>query len=263
MRYGATHRGFESRPLRHAPDRPAPVPADPREAIAHVRGGRVLDIATGRGGFIEILRDGLADFDEIVGIDRSDAGAEAFAASFGGDPRIRFVEGDALRPGFPPASFDTVSISNSLHHFADAEAILGQALRLLRPGGTLVVGEMYRDGQARTQLTHVRLHHWWGAVDRAEGVVHRRTSRREDLVALVANLGLADLRLTDVRELAGDPRDPEELAELDRVVDRYLERCAGRGDLVARGEALRRRLHEIGIHAATTLVAVGRRRPPG
>ncbi len=119
MRYGATHRGFESRPLRHSPDEPALVPADPREAIGHVAGGRVLDVATGRGGFVAILRDGLHDFDEIVGIDVNPAGAEAFAASFGDDPRIRFVEMDALRTDFPPASFHTVSISSSLHHVID------------------------------------------------------------------------------------------------------------------------------------------------
>ncbi|MBP1706168.1 MAG: hypothetical protein H6Q36_1907 [Chloroflexi bacterium] len=261
MRYGETHRGFESHPLRHVCPGAARVDADPRAAVAGVHGGRVLDIATGRGGFVEVLRDGLADFDEIVGIDISHAGAAAFAAAFGDDPRIRFVEMDALRPALPPGSFDTVAISSSLHHFAGPGPVLAGAVRLLRPGGTLIVSEMYRDGQARTQLTHVQLHHWWGAVDRAEGVVHRRTYRRADIVGFVAALGLADLRLTDAGDLAGDPLDPAALAEVDAAIDRYLERCAARPALVARGEALRRRLHRIGIHGATTLVAVGRRPP--
>jgi SAM-dependent methyltransferase len=233
--------------------------ADPREAIAHLHGGRVLDVATGRGGFVEILRDGLASYDEIVGADVSAAGAAAFRAALGGDPRIRFVQVDALRLGFPPASFDTVAISNSLHHFAEPAEVLDEMLRVLRPGGTLVIAEMYRDGQARTQLTHVYLHHWWAAVDRADGIVHRPTSRRVELVGLAAGLGLAGLRLSDVRDLSGDPRDPGELEALDRVIDGYLARCDRRARLASRGETLRCRLHQVGIHGATSLVAVGRR----
>jgi len=234
--------------------------ADPRDAISHLHGGRVLDVATGRGGFVGVLRDGLASFDEIVAIDRSADGAAAFAAAYDGDPRIRFARMDATRTGFPPASFDTVAISNSIHHLADPPAVLDEMLRVLRPGGRFVLAEMYRDGQVPTQLTHVYLHHWWGAVDRAEGIVHRPTFRRTWLVALVTGLGLADLRLSDVRDLSGDPLDPGELAELDGVIDSYRARCAGSG-LVNRGETLRRRLHRIGIHGATALVAVGRRSP--
>jgi len=236
--------------------------ADLRRAIGHVSGGRVLDVATGRGGFVEVLRDGLRDWTEIVGIDTGAAGAAAFEEAFGGDPAIRFVQVDALWPGFAAASFDTVSISSSLHHFADPAAVFDQMRSLLRPGGTLIVSEMYRDRQTETQLTNVRLHHGWAAVDTGEGIVHRETYRRAELVALVGRLGLADLRLTDVRDTDGDPRDPATVAELDAVIDRHLERCAGRRELVARGLRLRRRLHRVGIHGAITLVAVGRHDRP-
>ena len=43
--------------------------ADARRILGHIHGGRVLDVATGRGGFIGFLADGLADYDEIVGIE--------------------------------------------------------------------------------------------------------------------------------------------------------------------------------------------------
>ena len=231
----------------------------PERMLGQVSGGRVLDVATGRGGFIEFLRSALKDYTEIIGIDISDAGAAAFADSLGDVPNVRFLRMEALRPGFPAASFDTVCISNSLHHFADPGAILRQMRRLLRPGGTFIVSEMYRDRRTETQLTHVLLHHWWAAVDTAEGIVHRETYRRAELVDLVARLRLFDVRLTDRCDTGSDPRDPEALAELDDVIERYLEHSAGDPELVSRGMELRRRLHGVGVHGATRLVVVARK----
>jgi hypothetical protein len=42
---------------------------DTKPLLADIDGGRVLDIATGRGGYVHELVDGLASYDEIVGID--------------------------------------------------------------------------------------------------------------------------------------------------------------------------------------------------
>ena len=132
---------------------------DPKAVLGHLSGGRVLDIATGAGGFVQFLLDGLRDHGEIVGIDANAERGEPFAAAFDGRPDVRFEQMDAHRLAFADGSFDTVCVSNSLHHFADPAPVLAEMLRVLRPGGHLVVNEMYRDGQSETQATHVLLHH--------------------------------------------------------------------------------------------------------
>lgn len=226
--------------------------------LARVHGGRVLDVATGRGGFVTSLLTALPDHDEVVGIDVVDHAAD-FAATFADHPEVRFERMDGRALSFADATFDTTAIASSLHHFVDPLPTLAEMLRVLRPGGHIVVAEMMRDGQDPAQMTHVELHHWWAAVDTIEGIVHRETYPREALVTLVAGLRLDDLRLTDVEDEGEDPHDPATLAELDDVIDRYVARAAGHRRLVARGQALRRRLHEIGIRSATTLVAIGRK----
>lgn len=237
---------------------PGPAPGA-RAILGGRRGGRVLDVATGVGGFVPFLLDGLDDVEEVIGIDTNPARAAAFAEAFADRPGVRFEVMDAHRLAYADASFDTVAVSNSLHHFEDPAPVLAEMVRVTRPGGVVVVNEMYRDGQSEQQLTHVHLHHWWAAVNRLTGEVHRETYERREIVAIVEGLGLRDLRLHDLTDPDEDPFDPEATAELDGAIDRYLGLAAGHPDLVARGEALRERLRTIGVRSATQLVAIGTR----
>jgi len=107
----------------------------PQEILGHISGGRILDVATGNGGFIHFLLDGLKDYTEIIGIDIKERAAEAFNKAFNEKPNIRFQVGDALHMEYPSASFDTVCMANSLHHFNDPQAVLSEMDRLLRSGG--------------------------------------------------------------------------------------------------------------------------------
>jgi SAM-dependent methyltransferase len=218
----------------------------------------VLDVATGDGAFIRFLLDGLRDHGEIVGIDSNADRAEAFAEALGERPDVRFEAMDAHALAFPDASFDTVCVSNSLHHLEDPLSVLAEMRRVLRPGGHVVVNEMYRDGQSEEQATHVLLHHWWAAVNRLHGVVHRETYRRADIVGIIDDLGLADLRLADLGDPDQDPHDPATLVDLEATIDRYIALADGSPELVARGESLRARLRSVGVRDATQLVAVGR-----
>lgn len=233
----------------------------PRDLLGTISGGRVIDVATGNGDFISTLVEGLANWTEIVGIDTDPTHAEAFGEAFADTPTIRFEVMDALRPRYPPGSFDTASVSNSLHHFARARTILGRMLDLLRGGGTLIVSEMYRDRQSPTQLTHVALHHWCAQVDRLRGVVHRPTYTRGQLMAHIERLELDDVRTAESEDTSSDPKDPATLQAVDRAIERYLRLAAGHPDLVQSGEEVRQRLHTLGIHGATTLLAVGQKRP--
>jgi SAM-dependent methyltransferase len=232
---------------------------DPKAVLGDLSGGRVLDVATGAGGFVRFLLDGLRDYEEIVGVDVNPERGAAFAAAFGDRPGVRFAEMDAYRLDFPDGSLDAVCISNSLHHFSGPAPVLAEMLRVLRAGGHLVVNEMYRDGQSETQTTHVLLHHWWAAVGTVRGEIHRETYRRDEIAGTVEALGLADLRLADLADPDEDPHDPETTAELEAAIDHHIALADGHPELLQRGEDLRRRLREVGVRSPTQLVAIGRR----
>ena len=231
---------------------------EPKDILGAVSAGRVLDIATGSGGFIQFLMEGLQDYAEIIGVDNNDRAAAGFAKAFKENPGIHFQKMDASSLDFPGSSFDLVCISNSLHHL-DPEPVLHEMMRVLRPDGTLLVSEMYRDGQTETQMTHVLLHHWWAAVDTVNGIVHRETYTRQELLDLVVDLGLEEVAIYDLSDLDKNPHDPVIPAELDPVFERYIQRAEGHPELQTRGLELRQRVEKVGFHSATTLVVRGRK----
>ena len=233
------------------------MPIDPRRVLGDISGGRVLDVATGTGGFVRFLLDGLRDHAEIVGIDVNGEREAAFTAAFGDLADVRFEQMDAHELRFAAGSFDTVCVSNSLHHVPDPAPVLAEMQRVLRPGGRLIVNEMYRDGQTEAQLTHVLLHHWWAAVNRIRGETHRDTYERARIVEIIASLRLADMRVFDLADPDEDPHDPDAIAELNVAIDRHIALAELHPDLQARGEVLRARLREVGVRGATQLVAIG------
>ncbi len=234
----------------------------PKELLGAVRGGHVLDVATGSGSFISFLLDGLGSYESITGIDVSEKGAADFARTFAGRENIHFIRMDAARMEFPSASFDAVSISNSLHHLADLPAVLLEMMRLLRPGGHFIVSEMFKDGQTEAQMTHVMIHHWFAAVDACHGIPHMRTFSRQEILDILAALDLQEVVMRDLHDLEPDPRDPGTISSLAGVMESNLPRIRGLPQetcLQYKWQELRQRLQVVGSHPATTLFYMGRK----
>jgi SAM-dependent methyltransferase len=229
-----------------------------KDILGQISASRILDVATGSGNFIHFLIEGLQNYTEIMGVDNNERAEATFTEAFKENPKVKFQMMDAHKLDFDGSSFDLVCISNSLHHL-DPLPVLHEMKRVLRPNGVLLVSEMYRDNQTETQMTHVHLHHWWGAIDRVNGVSHNETYTRQELLDLVSDLDLNDLKTFNVSDLSDDPKKPEIFAELDPVFERYIQRAEGHPDLQARGEELRTRVKDIGFHGATTLVVLGRK----
>lgn len=223
-----------------------------------ISAGRVLDVGTGRGEFVSLLAENLGGFVEMIGIDRSER-AVAAAASSNADPRIRFEQMDAGHLTFSDGSFDTVCISNSLHHLPDPAPVLDEMMRVLRPGGLFVINEMFRDNQAETQMTHVLFHHWSAAVHTLQGVFHVMTHTRQEILGIAAALSLEDVRSFEVAD-PGDLVPPGELEQVATACDRLVESIKDRPEyerLKQEGERVKARLFEVGFASATQLFVLG------
>ena len=99
----------------------------------------VADLGCGTGSLSVLLAG--AGY-TVTGLDSAPAmirAARAKARAARVSPR--FITSDASSPALPPASFDAVLARHVLWAMPDMDATLGQWIRLLRPGGTLVLAE--------------------------------------------------------------------------------------------------------------------------
>jgi ubiquinone/menaquinone biosynthesis C-methylase UbiE len=231
-------------------------------------GGRVLDVATGHGDFAFALARNLASYDEIIGIDTNDKELETAreTAKQQSLTKVRFFARDAEVLGFEDASFDTVTISNSLHHLKSPGTVLGNMRRVLRPGGLFIVREMYRDMQNMAQMSHVLFHTFRADIDTLKGITHRRSYLRDELYQMYQGLGLSATEVFDVGpediEPPIDPMDKDNIDHLVQMVDTMLEHPADYNHDQAfkvRGEELKAHFRANGFLPATALVVIGRK----
>jgi SAM-dependent methyltransferase len=104
-------------------------------------GKSVIDVGCGFG-FIGRYLVEHADC-EVTGVDFQAHRARPDAPEQG---RLKFVAGDCLALPFQDATFDVALAVEVLHHLdpKDVDAALGEACRVLKPGGSLVVYEVNR-----------------------------------------------------------------------------------------------------------------------
>jgi ubiquinone/menaquinone biosynthesis C-methylase UbiE/DNA-binding transcriptional ArsR family regulator len=130
------------------------VPAEPA--------GRLLDIGTGTGRVLELLAPRVR---QGLGVDASKqmlALARARLAGPGlGHCAVR--QADMYRLPLPDASFDTVVLQMVLHHAEDPTGVVAEAVRVLVPGGRLLLIDLA--AHQRTDLTSKLAHRWPGFSD--------------------------------------------------------------------------------------------------
>ncbi len=113
----------------------APDAAIMLERIGVTAGWRCLDLGCGPGGITDLMAQRGAS---VVGLDRDPVFLELARRRV---PGVQFVEGNAYATGLPPASFDLVHARFLASTAGNPDALIGEAIVLARPGGTVAFEE--------------------------------------------------------------------------------------------------------------------------
>jgi len=112
-------------------------------------GARVLDVATGTGDLALELARRVAPGGEVVGSDFSEAMlARARRKEQPAGAELRFEWGDALELPYADMTFDAATVGFGARNFSDLARGLAEMVRVVRPGGRVVVLEFTSPARA-------------------------------------------------------------------------------------------------------------------
>jgi SAM-dependent methyltransferase len=148
----------------------------------------VLDLGSGMGVMArELASRGLTV--ESVDVSAEDQEvAASLTEGTGLEPRVRFSPADGAALPFPDGAFGSAVSLNVLHHLADGGSVLREIVRVLRPGGVIVLADFSCEGFdfAKRVLS-------------AEGGVHPEGPVTLDWArGFLASLGLAETGVAEV-----------------------------------------------------------------
>lgn len=97
---------------------------------------RVLEVGCGTGAVARRVA-ALPRVAEVIAVDPSPVLLDKARALAGDDGKLSFREGDGRALAFDANRFDVAIMHSVLTHVPEPEALLGEAMRVLRPGGWL------------------------------------------------------------------------------------------------------------------------------
>ena len=230
------------------------------ELFSNLSGGTILDVATGAGNFAVLMEKQFKNPGIIAAIDTT-VNSLIHIKEKVESKKIQPLAMDAGLLGFKNNTFDTVAISNSLHHLKDPGVILGEMSRTLVPDGHFIIKEMFCDGdQTAAQKTHTLLHNWWAAIDTSNNVTHNQVFTEEELKKQAKSINLADVKFSIIEDVSTDPFDPEMIEYLNKTLDAYTKRIENNEELLQQGRTAREHLDKFGFCNARSLLAIGQKK---
>lgn len=217
----------------------------------------VLDVGTGSGDFIPAIKSAFPGAD-ITGIDPNLDSLRSAKQKY---PGVVFSEmvGECL--GFGDNGFDAVCISMALHHLPNVQETLAEMRRVAKPGGWIVVSELFSDNLEPAQEVHKMFHHFRSSIDRVLGISHNETFKRQEILREVEESGIKVISHFDFKKgvnLVSTPQELEARVAKMREMLATIKGSAEHGLLEPQIELFRKSAEKHGFLPATRLVVIGK-----
>jgi ubiquinone/menaquinone biosynthesis C-methylase UbiE len=166
----------------------------PTAVAALHEGETVLDLGSGAGADVLISARRVGPSGKAIGLDMTNEMLELARANArdAGVANVEFVKGYIEELPLPDASVDVIISNCVINLSADKQRVLGEAARVLRPGGRLAVSDVIADENMDEQ-TRRDMAAWTGCIAGA-------LTRREFKEALTA-AGLQDVEIHETHRV--------------------------------------------------------------
>lgn len=150
-------------------------PSGIRFVLAQARplGGKVLEVGTGKGRFLIRLARHVKTVTSVDISAQEQRCARLNARCAGVEKKIRLVVQDAAHLPWGAGTFDAAVTMNAMHHIAHFKRVLREMVRVLKPGGKIVLADFSPRGfqiiasaHRDEGKTHPREHHDFRELER-------------------------------------------------------------------------------------------------
>lgn len=145
----------------------------------------LLDVGCGSGILIQKLL-ALKRNMQLYGLDITPRMVEVAKRKFRNDPNVEITLGSAIKMPYEDNSFDFVTCASSFHHHPDPLLSVKEMVRVLKPGGKLLILDMCIEGFLRKLLFKIEnIYH-------NEGKVFRLSNK--EMYDLYKKVGLTQIK---------------------------------------------------------------------
>ena len=220
--------------------------------------GDYLEFGCGDGGFLKHVLEQNESFKSVTAVDinlESVKQARTTLEAF----NVHFMVQENLPLGLEANQFDTITLSNTLHHLRDKTAVLSELKRLIKRDGQIIITEMISNDLTEAEQTYCRFHALRAEVDRLHGVFHETTYTSNEILDMVSK---ADLRIGSNEILLNSKEaapDKIEVAEMEAIIDDLIKAESKRPEFPALKEtavSIKAHLHQHGIKRPRQLYLV-------
>jgi ubiquinone/menaquinone biosynthesis C-methylase UbiE len=146
----------------------------------------------------------------------------------------------------------------AMHHLPDVQQTFNEMKRVVKPGGWLIVNELFSDNLNPAQEVHKSMHHFRSTIDRLNGVCHNETFTRAEILEQIEKAGLEISTAFNQEKDRVEPT-PEETAERKEKLTEMLGQIKDKPEY----HAMKKQIPEIenalkqhGFQMATRLVVI-------
>lgn len=211
--------------------------------------GNYLEFGCGNGGFLKYVLEMNDTFKSVTAVDINPITIEQAKEALIGQT-ISFIVQEALPLHLNDHQFDTITLSNTLHHLKDKPGVLAELKRLIKPGGKLVLTEMTSNDLDQAEQVYCRFHALRAKIDRLYGIYHETTLTASQIKELVIVNGL---QVEKEQTILNDkiPRlSDSELSEVETTIDDLVLKELNRPEypgLIEESAKIKALLRQVGI----------------
>jgi SAM-dependent methyltransferase len=197
-----------------------------KSRLGNYDAGSLLDVAVGRGEFLKFALGSFHSWQSAAGIDTDPESLLLADKEFSNSPVV-LILGSALAMPFTDHYFDTVTMSNTLHHIEALPILLTETARICKSHGLFVVNEMLGENNSEIQETYMLYHRFTAEADNQLGRYHHEPYTLKELLSVVKYDGFQLLDYFIHSEISSDPMNTVEIEAMSERLKRKVALLRG------------------------------------